>query len=201
MSQQVVLGISGSTSRPSRTALVREIVARFSGNPQRRVFELADEAPHLFGALNRAALRGRAAEIVEAVESADVLVVATPVYRASYTGALKHLFNLVDHRALRGRPGILAATGGLATHGLMTEHQMRPLLGFFGAASVPTAIFAIESNFHADAQTYVLRDGPLGERIDRAVSEAQDQAELCDRAARRADRRQRLSRRLAHSDQ
>lgn len=180
MSAPVVLGISGSTTRPSRTtALVRDIVGRFSGSCEAGVVELVDEAPHLFGALTRAALSGRAARVVAAVESADVLVVGTPVYRASYTGALKHLFDLIDHRALRGRPVVLAATGGSALHGLMTEHQMRPLLSFFGALTVPTAIYAVESDF----QDFALRPGPFGERIDRAVQEALEQLDRCSRTA------------------
>ena len=184
MSPHVVLGISGSTTRPSRTTgLVRDIVDRFCGNHRTSVVELVDEAPHLFCALSRQDLRGRAAQVVDSVEGADILVVGTPVYRASYTGALKHLFDLVDHRSLRGRPVILAATAGSAMHGLMTEHQMRPLLSFFGAMSVPTAIYAVESDFQSTPQGYALQNRAVGERIDRAVQEALDQVERCSGAA------------------
>ena len=52
-----------------------------------------------------------------------------------YTGAFKHVFDLVRHDRLRGTPVILTATGGNLSHSLVTEHELRPLFGFFGALS------------------------------------------------------------------
>ena len=60
------------------------------------------------------------------IESADALIVATPVYRGSYTGLFKHLFDLVDHEALIGTPVLLAATGGSDRHSLVIDHQFGP---------------------------------------------------------------------------
>jgi len=75
-----VLGLSGSVARPSRTtALIRAILeavereAGISGD----LIELADDAPNLFSALTRGQLGGRAAQVVQAVEEADLLVVGT----------------------------------------------------------------------------------------------------------------------------
>ena len=173
MAQATIIGISGSLTRPSRTtALVGTILDHFTeAGEDHRLIELVDEAPHLFRTTPRGTLSGRAEAIVEAVEQADLLVVGTPVYRASYTGALKHLFDIVDHRALRGTPVLLAATGGTALHGLMIEHQLRPLFGFFNALTLPTAIYALEGDFEA----HVLTRGPVHERIGHAVAEARNQ--------------------------
>jgi FMN reductase len=171
-----VVGISGSVRRVSRTTgLVRAVLdavdRRVDGRS--RLIELVDAAPLLFSALTRAETRAEAEQIVRAVEQADILVVGTPVYRASYTGALKHLFDLVRHEALTGAKVVLVATGGTPLHGLMTEHQLRPLLSFFGAFTAPTAIYATESDFHDD----VLTSRAVFERIDRAAGEI---ARLCD---------------------
>jgi len=169
-----ILGISGSVSRPSRTtALIRQILAALPprANEDIELLELADEAPHLFSALTRGQLRGRGAEVVRAVEQADLLVVGTPVYRASYTGALKHLFDLVHHEAFAGKPVLLAATGGTPLHGLVTEHQLRPLFGFLNTLTLPTAIYATEQDF----TDYRLTSPKLQERIQRAVAEARAQ--------------------------
>jgi FMN reductase len=166
-----IIGLSGSVTRPSRTtALVRHIlnaVERDIGEPA-RLIELVDEAPHIFTALTRGQLAGRAAQIIRAVEDADILIVGTPVYRASYTGALKHLFDLVHHQAFSGKPVLLAATGGTPLHGLVTEHQLRPLFGFLNTLTLPTAVYAIESDF-AD---YEIVNPKLIERIERAAAEA-----------------------------
>ncbi len=172
MAQAKIIGISGSLTRPSRTtALVGAILDHLAGDGDVRLLELVDEAPHLFAAMPRGPLSGRAEATIETVEQADLLVVGSPVYRASYTGALKHLFDIVDHRALQGTPVLLAATGGTPLHGLMTEHQLRPLFGFFNALTLPTAIYALESDFDG----HMLTSDPVRERISRAVAEARGQ--------------------------
>ena len=165
-----IVGLSGNVKRPSRTAsLVEAIVSRARDRlgAESTVFELVDAAPVLFRALRSDQLDAEGRAIIDAVETADILVVGSPVYRASYTGALKHLFDLVDYRALTNKRVILAATGGTPLHGLMTEHQLRPLFGFFNALTLPTAIYATEADF----TEYDITSPAVHERIDRAVSE------------------------------
>jgi FMN reductase len=166
-----IVGLSGSVRRPSRTtslvqAILDALAARGGGSSV--LIELVDEAPHLFSALTRDQLRGRAAEIVQTVEQADLLVVATPVYRASYTGAFKHLFDLAHHQNFACKPVLLAATGGTPLHGLVTEHQLRPLFGFLNALTLPTTVYAVESDFDG----YTLTNTKTLARIERAVGEA-----------------------------
>jgi FMN reductase len=166
-----VVGLSGSLTQPSRTTtLVRcilQTLTKRSGLPT-ELIELSEDAPHIFLALQRAQLRGRAAEVIQLVEQADLLIVGTPVYRASYTGAFKHLFDLVHHEAFAGKRVMLAATGGTALHGLVTEHELRPLFGFLNALTLPTTIYAVEQDF----MDYRLVNAKTLARIERAVSEA-----------------------------
>jgi len=144
-----------------------------------QTIELVDAAPILFKALRSDQLDAEGRAIIDAVEAADVLVVGSPVYRASYTGALKHLFDLVDYRALTGKRVILAATGGTPLHGLMTEHQLRPLFGFFNALTLPTSIYATETDF----TDYEIASPVVQERIERAVSELAQVLPLSDHTA------------------
>ncbi len=166
-----ILGISGNVTRPSRTAVVvrglTERIAGLSGGTV-EVIKMAQVAPHILSALERSSLGEAGRAIIGKVETADLLVVGSPVYRASYTGALKHLFDLVDHRALAGRPAIVAATGGSPLHGLVTEHQLRPLLAFFGALVLPTTLYAVESDF----EDYRLSSSAVAARSERAAREA-----------------------------
>lgn len=187
MTGPTILGVSGNVKRPSRTAsLVDAVVSlsaeRLGGNG--RLIELVDAAPLLFKALRADQLDAEGRAIIEAVEAADVLVVGSPVYRASYTGALKHLFDLVDYRALTGKRVILVATGGTPLHGLMTEHQLRPLFGFFNALTLPTAIYATEADF----TDYDISNSAVRGRIERAVSELAQVLPAAHQAAS-ADRR------------
>lgn len=166
-----IVGVAGSVIRPSRTtALVNAVLDTLSSRIDARasLIELVDAAPALFGALTPDRLDGEAKALVRAVETADLLVIGSPVYRASYTGALKHLFDLIRHDALAGKPVILTATGGSQLHGLVTEHQLRPLFGFFNALSLPTAVYATEADF----RDYRIVNPAISDRIERVVTEA-----------------------------
>ncbi|BCH19785.1 FMN reductase [Mesorhizobium sp. L-2-11] len=171
MARLSVLGISGGVSTPSRTtavvnALVKAVALRVAADTG--LVEITEAAPPLFAGLSRGALGAAGEAIIQRVEKADLLVVGTPVYRASYTGALKHLFDLVDYRALTGKTVLLAATGGSPYHGLVLEHQLRPLFGFFGAVTVPTGVYGAPDDF-VGAE---IVGAAIIERISRAAAEA-----------------------------
>jgi FMN reductase len=166
-----VVGVSGSLHAPSKsTALVRAIIESFAAELtiDARVLEVSELAPGFAGALRRSELSASAREGLQLIEGADLLVVASPVYRASYTGLFKHLFDFVDQDALVDTPVFLAATGGNELHSLVIEHQFRPLFGFFRAASLPTGVYAKDSDF----TDYVVSSASLRESIDRAVLRA-----------------------------
>ena len=185
MFQPSVLGIAGSVRQPSRTAnLVAAVVDAIALRLETvgQTIELGDGGTSFFDALQRDAMAGRARDIIDAIEDADVLVVGTPVYRASYTGLFKHVFDLVHHEALIGKTVVLTATGGSPLHGLVMEHQLRPLFGFFRAHTVPSAVYATEADF----DQYTLTSPVVIERIHRAADEvarlvAPDRAPVLDR--------------------
>ena len=177
MSKLNVVGISGSQSRPSRTSAlvsavldaIQELSRQELEGANTQSYDLADVGPGLFAASSFDRLSAQSREIIEDIEGADLIVVGTPVYRGSYTGAFKHVFDLVRHDRLRGTPVILTATGGSLLHALVTEHQLRPLFGFFGALSLPTTLYATESDFH----NYVLvSGGAISQRVALAANEA-----------------------------
>jgi FMN reductase len=166
-----VVAVSGSLTAPSRTtALVEAISAEFATHlpVETNVITLHDLGPHLGGALTRKQLPPEAEEELQRIENADLLVVATPVYRASFTGLFKYLFDFVDQYALVDTPVLLAATGGSERHALIIEHQLRPLFGFFQSLALPVGVYAHDSDF-AD---YRVADESLVERIEKAVARA-----------------------------
>ena len=99
---------------------------------------------------------------LDAIAEADAVVVATPVYAASYSGLFKMLVDVLPKDALRDTPVLLGATGGTARHSLAIDHALRPLFAHLGALVAPVAVFAASEDWGSvDA-------GRLGERIDRA---------------------------------
>ena len=130
MSKQFnVVAVSGSVQQPSRTLVLLNALVERLGQQlpiEVRLIELARIGPQFAGVLRREALPAAVQEDLHAIESADLLIAASPVYRASYTGLFKHLFDFVHHEALKNVPVLLAATGGSDRHALIIDHQLRP---------------------------------------------------------------------------
>jgi len=166
-----VVAVSGSLTAPSRTtALVEAIGAAFGAviPVETHLITLHDLGPHLGGALTRKQLPEVAEAELQRIENADLLIVATPVYRASFTGLFKYLFDFVDQYALVDTPVLLAATGGSERHALIIEHQLRPLFGFFQSLALPVGVYAHDSDF----ENYAVANPELTERIEKAVARA-----------------------------
>lgn len=163
-----VVGVSGSLQEPSRTtALVRTILAGVSERvaAETELVEVAALGPGFAGALRREDVAPEVERALRAIESADLLVVASPVYRASFTGLFKHLFDFVGQYDLVGTPVLLAATGGGERHALIIEHQLRPLFGFFQALTLPIGVYASNSDF----TDYRLSSPEVARRVVQAV--------------------------------
>jgi FMN reductase len=164
-----VVAVSGSLHTPSKTtALVKEILASYGRelSIDAHLIAVNEIGPDFAGALHRDQLPRSVEDELQRIENADLLIVASPVYRASFTGLFKHLFDFVGQYALVDKPVLLAATGGSDRHALIIEHQFRPLFGFFQALTLPIGVYANDSDFTSGAVTSL----DLQERIDLAVA-------------------------------
>jgi FMN reductase len=73
----------------------------------------------------------------EQVLAARLLVVASPTYKASFTGLVKLFLDAFGAGELGGLPTVAVMTGGSADHGLAVQHHLVPVLVEIGA-SCPT---------------------------------------------------------------
>lgn len=166
-----LVAVTGAPNSPSKTeSLVNVILTKLQQYIQIDIqYIRLSQIGHL---LNGAARRDLLAEEVQSslnlIEAADALVVASPVYRASYTGLFKHLFDYIDQFALVDKPVLLVATGGSERHALVLEHQFRPLFSFFQSHTLPIGVFATDKDF----ENYQVVNPLLLERIELAVTRA-----------------------------
>lgn len=176
--------VSGNVQRPSKSRGLAELIAaRIAAHAavDIRSYDILDAGPGLGAAFTRPQLSPEALAVVTAIEDADVLVVGTPVYKGSYTGLFKHLFDFVDMQALAGKPVVISATGGGQRHALVVEHQLRPLFGFFTAQTIATAVYAEDRSF----ENYRQVDPAILGRIEQAALEAAMSLEWRQSAASR----------------
>lgn len=163
--------VVGSLSERSRTRVLAQGLVDALGHHlplQPQWLELQRLAPHIGISASARDLPPEGAAAVRAIETADLLLAASPVYKGSYTGLFKHLFDLVAPDALVDRPVLLAANGGGDRHALVVDHQLRPLFAFFRALTVPSAVYASEGDFDG----YTIRSDALHARMAEAAAQA-----------------------------
>jgi FMN reductase len=135
MSSIVVL--VGNPQPESRTRLVaEEIAAQLAADSLvthlQPTIDLSSVADRLFAIPDT-----EVDALLECVASADVLIVASPTYKATYTGLLKAFLDRYPQDGLAGVTAVPVLTIGRPQHALAVEHGLRPLLVELGA-SVPT---------------------------------------------------------------
>ncbi|MGP3776335.1 NADPH-dependent FMN reductase [Streptomyces sp. SDT5-1] len=141
-----VLSVSGSPSPTSRTGrllrhLDRRLVAQ--GHEVIPLDIRTVPADALLGADPRHPAIVEAADLVA---RADGLVVGTPVYKASYSGVLKALFDLLPQYALAGKTVLPLATGGSAAHVLAIDYALRPVLSSMGPDHILPGWFTLDKD-------------------------------------------------------
>ncbi|HVV20287.1 MAG TPA: NADPH-dependent FMN reductase [Pseudonocardiaceae bacterium] len=146
-----ILVLSGSPSSTSRTAALAEHLAdrlRRHGHTVRtvRVRDLPATALLTGDPADRAI-----ADVVEAVAAADGVVVASPVYKAAYSGVLKALLDLLPQFALAGKTVLPVVTGGSPAHVLAIDYALRPVLSSLGAHHILPGWFVLDK--HIDGRT------------------------------------------------
>ncbi len=106
---------------------------------------------------------------IEQVARAKVIVVATPVYKAAYSGVLKVFLDLLPQTALKGKTLLPLATGGSPHHMLALDYALRPVLQSLAARHILPGVYA------TDAQVTQTPDGAyapgddISARLDDAV--------------------------------
>ncbi|MGI5410362.1 FMN reductase [Streptomyces chartreusis] len=159
--------VSAGLSVPSSTRLLGDRLAaaavRTAAEPvEVEVVELRDLAVEIAHNFTNGFPGRQLAAAIDAVTSADGLIVVTPVFSASYSGLFKSFFDVIEKDALAGLPVLIAATGGTARHSLVLEHALRPLFAHLRAVVVPTGVYAASEDWGAEG---------LNGRIDRAAGE------------------------------
>ena len=160
------LGISGSPSSTSRSRLLvaRGLERMAAAGTQTRLLDVGDlPADGLLGRAQHPEIAGALADLA----SAHVLVVGTPIYRATYTGLLKVFFDLLPAEGLAGKVTLPVATGGGPAHLLMVDHGIRPLIASLNGLTTAAAIYATPADFEEQEPNAALR-----QRLDAAVDEA-----------------------------
>ena len=114
-------------------------------------------------------------DLLQQIENADGLVIATPVYKASFSGALKTVLDLLPERALSHKVVLPIATGGSIAHMLAVDYALKPVLSALKAQEMLHGIFAEDSQIaygegSAQAQLVPVLEQRLQESLEQFYS-------------------------------
>lgn len=127
------------------------------------------------GEIESSAYGEEADRLLASLPEMQLLVVASPVYKASFTGMLKSFLDYFGQGALNGVPTIPLMTGANEAHSLVPRFTLAPLLEELGATCLPSSYFNMQhiedvvDRCAGEAQTYQDRLRRLGALSERAV--------------------------------
>ncbi|MBO1751588.1 NADPH-dependent FMN reductase [Actinotalea sp. BY-33] len=157
-----VLILTGSPSTVSRTAALAGHVADdlVAEGHEVQVLHLRDLPAE--AVLTADTAHPSIAAAVRAVIAADALVVATPIYKASYSGLLKVFLDLLPQSALQGKAVLPLATGGTVAHLLAIDYSLRPVLVSLGARHITTGRFVLDAHIdHRSGGPVIVDDATI----------------------------------------
>jgi FMN reductase len=164
-----ILLLAGSPSERSRSAALLDSVSqRLAGRgatiERLHIRDLAPQALLLADTAHRSV-----AFAVDQVARAKALVIATPVYKAAYSGVLKVFLDLLPQTALKGKTVLPIATGGSPHHMLALDYALRPVLQSLTARHILPGVYATDSQVTLTPEGSHHLASEIATRLDEAV--------------------------------
>lgn len=158
-----IVTIAGSPSAQSRSTRLLAEAARWLNDEgiAHQAITVRDLPAEdlLYANFNSPALQAAASLI----ESASGVIIATPVYKAAYSGVLKAFLDILPQYGFAGKVVLPIVTGGSSAHMLAMDYALKPVLSSLGARFVLNGVFA------ADSQVRIREDGSLDVDNDIAL--------------------------------
>jgi FMN reductase len=135
--------VVGNPKPNSRTRAAAELVVeRLTGTAPEHVIDVVDLGAGLLGWGDP-----KVAEAKEIVKSADALVVASPTFKATYTGLLKLFLDQFGAGELGQITTFPLMLGGSPAHALAPELTLRPVLVEIGASCPAPSLYLIDTEY------------------------------------------------------
>jgi len=104
------------------------------------------------------------------VEAARGVVIATPVYKAAYSGLLKTFLDVLPQFGLRDKVVLPLATGGTVAHVLAIDYALRPVLSSLDPLHVVPGLFVLDKQLVVKDDGSLEVDDDLSGKLDLAIT-------------------------------
>lgn len=184
-----LLGIVGSPAHPSKTRTAVETALQAAADEydlETDILHLAEYDLDIADGRKVGEFSGDTARAQELVINSDAFLIGTPVYRGSYSGALKNLFDLIPRgkwqspeAPLENRPVGLIATGATDHHFLSIAQELGPIIAFFGSYQVGSGVYVDASQFEENK----IVDEKIIERLETLGKATVELAQFIDKSS------------------
>jgi FMN reductase len=172
-----IVGIQGSPSASSRSgSLLALAQSRLQGVASSAHLITVRDLPAqalLHAQFDHPLIRQALADVAQA----QVVLIATPIYKAAYSGVLKAFLDLLPQDALRGKSVLPLATGGSIAHLLVLDYALKPVLSALGARDILDPVFATDAQITRHPTLGFAPLPEVEERVDAALQILIDRAE------------------------
>ncbi|MDZ8055439.1 MAG: NADPH-dependent FMN reductase [Aulosira sp. ZfuVER01] len=167
-----ILAIAGSPTHPSRTYALVEYAAQLLSQQKdlsTNIISVRDIPAEVlaYGRYDSPALEQPKALL----EKASGVIIATPIYKAAYTGVLKAFLDLLPQKALAGKVVLPLAVGGTIAHLLSVEYALKPVLSELGARHILSTVYAVDKQIKIQPDGSVQFDEEIDHRLQDVVNE------------------------------
>ncbi|MBW4636563.1 MAG: NADPH-dependent FMN reductase [Iphinoe sp. HA4291-MV1] len=164
-----ILAIAGSPTHPSRTYGILEYISKLLQPEgfQIDILSIRDFPAEdlIFGRYDSPSLEQPKALL----EKANSVIIATPVYKASYTGAIKAFLDLLPQKALLGKVVLPIAIGGTIAHLLAINYALKPVLSELGARHFINEVYALDKQIQWQADGTMQLDEEIDQRLRQSL--------------------------------
>lgn len=166
-----LIGISGSLVGWKTNVLIHEVLTAartYDENIETELIDLRDYDVEFVQGSPLAYYNADTFKVVNEILSADLLVIGSPIYQASISGALKNLLDHLPIDAFKGKVTGMVTTAGSANHFLVSEYQLKPILSYFKGIVPTTSVFSHDDSFN-DVNEII--DPNVSDRIQKLAEE------------------------------
>lgn len=99
------------------------------------------------------------------VQAARAVIIATPVYKAAYTGVLKAFLDLLPQDGLADKIVLPIVTGGSSAHLLAIDYSLKPLFFALGAQQILKGIYIQDAQLQVTNGVLTSLDPEVEQRL------------------------------------
>jgi len=164
-----VLLVGGSPSAPSRSSALLDAVGTRLALRGARIERIAVRELPAQALLSADVSHPVIQRAADQLAQARAVVIASPVYKAAYSGVLKAFLDLLPQSALKGKTVLPLATGGSPHHMLALDYALRPVLQSLAARHILAGVFATDSQVTLTPEGAYQLQSELAQRLDDSV--------------------------------